>query len=249
MEKKTKEVKEYNFGEKETEFYKGENLPVWQNPKYKESKKKATEMINSGKYDLSEADFWILMNTTKNGKMAYTGLIISHNGCLKINDKLENPVNPKCFELDKDGYNNSLVYTYKDEDTYEVGEFSASNGKNAYPYAMALKRCFDRVVLKKSKLAYSGIYSEVESDEFKETIDDTKKETKKEEVLDEKTKLLTEVADLEIQTNTNHEEMLKFYKVESNIDMTIEQLQDAKHRLEMKLKKQKIENLEIPMEA
>ena len=37
-----------------------------------------------------------------------------------------------------------------------------------FPYAMAFKRCFDRVVLKKSKLAYSGIYSEVEADEFKQ---------------------------------------------------------------------------------
>lgn len=172
-------MKEYNFGEKTTEYYKGANLEVWQSPKYLESKKKATEMINSNKYDLSEADFWILMNTTKNNKMAYTGLIISHNGCLKINDKLDNPVNPKCFTLDKEGYNDSLVYTYCDEDTFEVGEFSAENGKNAYPYAMALKRCFDRVVLKKSKLAYSGIYSEVESDEFKATITETKEEAKK----------------------------------------------------------------------
>ena len=38
---------------------------------------------------MSEADFWILMNRTKAGdKMLYSGLIISHNGCLKINDNL-----------------------------------------------------------------------------------------------------------------------------------------------------------------
>lgn len=167
----------YNFGEKEEEYdlKVRDMLPVWQSPKYKESKKKAIEMIESGKYDLSEADFWILMNKTKNGdKMAYTGLIISHNGCLKINDKLENKVNPKCFSLDKEGYKNSLVYTYIDDDTYEVGEFNSDNGKNAYPYAMAYKRCFDRVVLKKSKLAYSGIYSEVEAEEFKEVIEEKK---------------------------------------------------------------------------
>lgn len=239
-----KEEKTLNFGEKTKEYLGGKEYEVWQSPKYKESKKKATEMIESKLYDLSVADFWILMNKTSTGKVAYTGLIISHNGCLKINDKLENCVKPDKFTLDKDGYNNSLVYTYCDGDTFEVGEFSASNGKNTYPYAMALKRCFDRVVLKKSRLAYSGIYSEVESDEFKESIDDTKQEIK-EEVLDEKTKLLTEVADLEIQTNTDHEDMLSFYKVDSNIDMSIEQLKDAKHRLEMKLKKQKIENLEI----
>lgn len=158
----------YNFGEKEEE----QNLPVWQSPKYKESKKKAIEMIESGKYDLSEADFWILMNKTRSGEtMAYTGLIISHNGCLKINDKLDNKVNSKCFSLDKEGYKNSLVYTYVDDDTYEVGEFNSDNGKNNYPYAMAFKRCFDRVVLKKSKLAYAGIYSEAEADEFKEPVE------------------------------------------------------------------------------
>lgn len=161
----------YNFGEKEEE----QNLPVWQSPKYKESKKKAIEMIESGKYDLSEADFWILMNKTRSGEtMAYTGLIISHNGCLKINDKLDNKVNSKCFSLDKEGYKNSLVYTYVDDDTYEVGEFNSENGKNNYPYAMAFKRCFDRVVLKKSKLAYAGIYSEAEADEFKEPVEEKK---------------------------------------------------------------------------
>ena len=163
-------VKEkYNFGEKEEE----NGLPVWQSPKYRESKNKAIEMIESGKYNLSEADFWILMNKTRNGeKMAYTGLIISHNGCLKINDKLDNKVNPKCFSLDKDGYKNSLVYTYVDDEVYEVGEFNSDNGKNNYPYAMAYKRCFDRVVLKKSKLAYAGIYSEAEAKEFKEPIEE-----------------------------------------------------------------------------
>jgi len=161
----------YNFGEKEEE----QNLPVWQSPKYRESKKKAIEMIESGKYDLSEADFWILMNKTRSGEtMAYTGLIISHNGCLKINDKLDNKVNSKCFTLDKEGYKNSLVYTYVDDDTYEVGEFNSENGKNNYPYAMAFKRCFDRVVLKKSKLAYAGIYSEAEADEFKEPVEEKK---------------------------------------------------------------------------
>jgi hypothetical protein len=171
------ENKKYNFGEKEKEYDStlGE-IPVWQSPKYITSKEKAIEMIESKKYDLNESDFWILMNKTKNGKMAYTGLIISHNGCLKINDKLENKVIPNNFTLDKEGYNNSLVYTYVDEDTYEVGEYSQANCKNGYPYAMAFKRCFDRVVLKKSKLAFSGIYSEVEADEFKEHQEEQEEE-------------------------------------------------------------------------
>ena len=154
------------FNEKSKEYSKkqGKEIDVWQSPKYLEAKEKAKELINSKKYDLTEGDFWILMNETKNGKMGYTGLIISHNGCLKINDKLENnKINPKCFSYDNLGYKDSLVYTYCDEEVYEVGEVSNSNCKNDYPYAMAFKRCFDRVVLKKCKLAYAGVYSDSEN--------------------------------------------------------------------------------------
>lgn len=156
------------FNENKTEYSKkqGKNIEVWQSPKYIEAKEKAVELIKSKMYDLSEGDFWILMNETKSGKMGYTGLIISHNGCLKINDKLQNKVNPKCFSCEKDGYKNSLVYTYCDDEVYEVGEVSAENCKNDYPYAMAFKRCFDRAVLKKCKLAYAGVYSDSEADEF-----------------------------------------------------------------------------------
>ena len=163
-----------NFNEKSKEYSpkQGKEVEVWQSPKYLQSKEKAIEIINSNLYGVTEADFWILMNETKGGKMAYTGLIISHNGCLKINEKLENKVKPECFHVDKEGYNNSLVYTYMDSDTYEVGEVSRDNCKNAYPNAMALKRCFDRVVLKKSRLAYAGIYSEAEAEEFKEPMED-----------------------------------------------------------------------------
>lgn len=164
-----------NFGEKQKEYSPkhGKELPVWQSPKYLESKAKAEEIINSNKYNVLESDFWILMNVTKSEKMAYTGLIISHNGCLKINDRLSSKFDPSCVTLDKDGYNGSLVYSYcnKDQGIYEVGEVSKSNCKNDYPYAMAYKRLFDRVVLKLSKLAYAGIYSDSEADEFAQRID------------------------------------------------------------------------------
>lgn len=158
------------FGEKEKEWHAklGKKIPVCRTPKYEESRRKAIEIINSGKYGLLESDFWILMNATKSGEMAYTGLIISHNGCLKINDKLDKPFDPSCVSVDKDGYGDSLVYQYccKEQGLYEVGEVSRDNLQNAYPYAMAFKRLFDRVVLKLSKLAYAGIYSDSESDEF-----------------------------------------------------------------------------------
>ena len=78
-------AKSYNFGEKKTEYNAklGKEVEVWQSPKYLEAKKKAIETLDSPQYKdvLSEGDFWILMNATKSGKMAYTGLIISHNGC------------------------------------------------------------------------------------------------------------------------------------------------------------------------
>lgn len=161
--------KTYNFGEQSSE----DGKAVWQSPKYVEAKKKAIEAIESEAFKgvLTEADFWILKNNTKTGKIAYSGLIISHNGCLKINDSLpeEKRFRPSCLSLDKDGYNKSLVYSYCNDEQgiYEVGEVSAVNCKNGYPYAMALKRAMDRVILKNCKLAYAGIYSDSEAEEFK----------------------------------------------------------------------------------
>jgi len=170
MASETKE--KIDFGEKVKEYSKKTNgdIPVFQLPKYKQSKEKAISLITEGKYGLEPGDFWILMNETKNNKMMYSGLIISHNACLKINDVQEESkkFNPESVTVDKDGYNKSLVFTYcnKEQGIYEVGEVSADNCKNDYKYAMAFKRLFDRVVLKISKIAYSGIYSESESDEF-----------------------------------------------------------------------------------
>lgn len=168
------------FNEKKEEYSKkqGKNIPVWQSPKYIEARDKAIELIESKKYGLTEGDFWILMNETKTGKMGYSGLIISHNGCLKINDNLDNKINPDGFSMSIQGYNNSLIYTYQDNEVYEVGEVSKDNCTNDYPYAMALKRCFDRAVLKKCKLAYAGVYSDSEAEEFsKKDTDEFTKQT------------------------------------------------------------------------
>ncbi len=182
------EEKKYNFGEKKEEYINGIKLPVELiTPKYREAKKKAIELLENAKYKdvLEESDFWILVNTYANKtKAMYSGLIISHDGCLKINDKLEEKLKfkPSCMTLDKNGYGDSLVYTYccEEQGLYEVGEISARNCKNDYPYAMALKRCFDRVVLKNSKIAYSGIYSDSEADSFTKNNDEVKEEPKKE---------------------------------------------------------------------
>ena len=174
-----------SFNEKRMEF----GLPVWESPKYDESKDKAIEIIESElgkKAGITSGDFWILMNKSKDGTtMIYSGLIISHNGCLKLNSVQEekNQFKPSSLTIDKNGYKDSLVYTYINDEQaiYEVGEVSAVNCKNAYPYAMALKRAFDRVVLKITKLAFAGIYSDSEADEFKEQ-EEAKEKTKKEVV-------------------------------------------------------------------
>lgn len=81
---------EHNFGEKKVENINGVDCPVWQTPKYLQSKQKAIDMIEKGNYNLTDGDFWILVNTYAKGtKAMYTGLILSHNGCLKINDCLD----------------------------------------------------------------------------------------------------------------------------------------------------------------
>lgn len=219
--------KNYDFGEKKTESYQGKELPVWQSPKYLEAKKGVIEILESEQYKgvLNVSDFWILMNTySDKTKMMYTGLIISHNGCLKINDLLENKFKPECISLDKEGYNNSLVYTYQDEEVYEVGEVSKDNCKNDYPYAMALKRCFDRVVLKKCKLAYKGIYSDSEAEEFTEKLENNET-TQNDSVEVQKatpeqiTKLKELVEDIPA--------MLYYFKVEKIEDMTYKQAEET----------------------
>lgn len=174
-------AKKYTFNEQEEEYDSEvkDMLPVWQSSKYQQSKKKVVEMLDSGKYKgLDETDFWILKGkTSKKDKIAYNGLIISHNGCLKINDSLEDKLKfkPSCVKENKEGYENSLVFTYCNDEQgiYEVGEISSSNYRQSqgrYPYAMAYKRLFDRVVLKNSKLAYADVYSDSEAEEFAERV-------------------------------------------------------------------------------
>ncbi len=170
------------FEEKQMEYSskQKEKIPVILSNKYKEAKRKAIELIKNKDYGLCEADFWILKNETKDKEMMYTTLILSHNGCLKINDSLENKFKPSAVEIIQNGYKNELVFKYCDEEQgiFEVGEVSEKNCKNEYPYAMALKRCFDRVVLKLSKLAYVGIMSDSEAE-------DSSKENEEKDFADE----------------------------------------------------------------
>lgn len=213
-------MKKYNFNEKNEEYSSknGRNIPVWVSPKYEQSREKAIEIIDAYD-DITEGDFWILMNETKSGKMAYTGLIISHNGCLKLNDHLSEDLKfkPSCMSLDKDGYSDSLVYTYVNDKQglYEVGEVSKANCKNSYPYAMALKRCFDRVVLKNSKLAYSGVYSDSEVDEFVERIEEPETQEEAKERIIERETWREKVIEAAKAKRIDMKEVAKDYKLNS----------------------------------
>lgn len=219
--------KNYNFGEKKTENIGGKNILVeFITPKYEEAKRKVIELLESKEYKnvLEESDFWILVNTYANKtKAMYSGLIISHDGCLKINDSLDSRLKfkPECMKIDKDGYNNSLVFSYicPEQGLYEVGEVSKDNCKNDYPYAMALKRCFDRVVLKNSKIAYWGVYSDSESDEFTKRIESG--EVNKKEDLSKKnsTKKEANVQKVVNETKETNRQKLINYCKENDLDM------------------------------
>ena len=216
------------FNEKATEWStkQGKEIPVCQTPKYIESRNKAVEMIDSKKFGLENSDFWILMNETKSGKMAYTGLIISHNGCLKINDSLaaELKFRPDCVRENQAGYKNSLVFTYccPEQGMFEVGEVNNENCKNAYPYAMAFKRCFDRVVLKNSKLAFSGVYSEAEADEFRGGIVDSESKQSASQAIVEPLKATPEQVErlARVYTGENLAKILQTNNIASLEDMT-----------------------------
>lgn len=237
----------YDFGEKKQERNKaGQMVDVWVLPKYEESKKKAISIIE--KYeDIHEGDFWILKNETKNGTVMYSGLIISHNACLKINDTLpdKDKFRPECVIEDKEGYGGSLVYKYccPDQGIFEVGEYSVKNCKNAYPYAMAFKRCFDRVVLKASKLAFDGIYSDSEADDF--TYSQNASETKTEPLGEDMTERITNVQAQTIvgmieKTGSDRQKFMEHYGVNDFTKLTRAQYADALDKLTKKSKQETV---------
>ncbi len=195
-----------DFDEKKEEWSVSQKkyLPVNFTSKYIEAKKKAKELIEKKEFGLTEADFWILQNENREKtKINYTTLILTHNGCLKINDKSENKFNPDAVTIIENGYKGELVFKYQDKEQgiFEVGEVSEKNCKNDYPYAMALKRCFDRVVLKLSKLAFSGIMSDSEAE-------DTTKQDEEKDIANEK---IDEIK------KTALEKAIKKYKISDEI--------------------------------
>lgn len=208
----------YTFGAKKNEKHPEtkKSVEVWENPKYLEGYKKAVELIESKKYNLTEADFWIL-KTFGSNYCQYAGLIISHNGCLKVNDTLEKGLKfvPSCVSWVRNNTGDLVLQYLNDEQgLLEFGEASIKNCKNSYPFAMVLKRLQDRVILKNSKIAFSGIMSEVESDEFKAP------EKKGDMITDSQIDML-------LSLGCDLQRVASAYKVDDITEMTYKQADDA----------------------
>ena len=213
----------YTFGAQKMEYNSKAqaNTKTWESPKFLEGKKKAIELIDKTEYGLTEADFWIL-KTYSAKTVTYAGLIISHNGCLKINDKLaaEAKFVPSCVSWVRNGAGDLVLQYLNDKQgLLEFGEASIKNCTNVYPFAMVLKRLQDRVILKNSKIAFSGIMSEVESEEFKRT------EREEQEKADN---LITDeqIAELEA-LGCDFKRVAAAYKVTDIHEMTSEQAERA----------------------
>ena len=216
----------YTFGAQKMEYNSkaGANTKTWESPKFLEGKKKAVELIDKTEYGLTEADFWIL-KTYSAKTVTYAGLIISHNGCLKINDKLaaETKFVPSCVSWVRNGAGDLVLQYLNDKQgLLEFGEASIKNCTNAYPFAMVLKRLQDRVILKNSKIAFSGIMSEVESEEFKRPERPEREEQEKADnlITDE------QIAELEA-LGCDLKRVAAAYKVTDIHEMTSEQAERA----------------------
>ena len=216
----------YTFGAQKMEYNSkaGANTQTRESTKYLERKKKAIELIDKTEHGLTEADCWIL-KTYSAKTVTYAGLIISHNGCLKINDKLaaEAKFVPSCVSWVRNGAGDLVLQYLNDKQgLLEFGEASIKNCTNAYPFAMVLKRLQDRVILKNSKIAFSGIMSEVESEEFKRPERPEREEQEKADnlITDE------QIAELEA-LGCDLKRVAAAYKVTDIHEMTSEQAERA----------------------
>lgn len=170
----------HDFGENDYDFAFGSKIPVKVLPKYKSIRKKVVELIDSGQFNLSDGDFWILKNYKKDkSECYYSGLIISHDALVRVNDQLplDHQFNQQyCSDPIPTEWNGvhgyRMDYRDKRDGMFEYGEISTNNCKNDYPYAMLLKRTFDRVVKRKAKL--SMVYSDSEAEEFREPTEEKK---------------------------------------------------------------------------
>lgn len=150
------------------QYYDAMGNMFYVSPKYEEADAAVRKLIAESKSGLAMSDFYEVTKEV-NGSLVKDSIIITHAGCQKLAMELpeNNRVKPDCFRVTPNGFGGSLVYEYIDETTYQVGEVSSMNCTHPYPYAMAFKRCYDRVVLEKSAASTHGIHSREESEDFK----------------------------------------------------------------------------------
>lgn len=146
--------------------------PVQYEQKYHTARIAVCRMIEESPAGLLDEDFYIQKKRTQFGGVVYSGLVITHAGCQKLAQELpeDNRIKPECFHRYENVFNGSLIYEYVDENTYQVGEVSSMNCSHPWPYAMAFKRCYDRVVLEKTALSASGVHSVEEADDFNHDV-------------------------------------------------------------------------------
>jgi len=147
---------------------------------------KMLEQMKEKYPEVNESDFWLLEEKT---------WILKHTGCLKIASKEGIILNPSCYEVYFDDHHGNIVLFYndKEQNIFEISEVSVMNYTGKYPYLIALKRLQDRVILKLSKLAEQGYYSEVEVDEFQSNQNSGQNGFNK---IDPKVALITKIKDL-----------------------------------------------------
>lgn len=126
------------------------------------------------KYGLSKDDFWEL----KRGNRSIW--VVTHNACEKIQAQegivIGEPVWLKVLEGDKEHtvvQASAWKLSNGEVKIWSTGETSKDNYKTSerqdrYPIALAEKRLKDRLILKLIEAYQFGIYSEVESDEFRQ---------------------------------------------------------------------------------
>lgn len=146
------------------------NLPTEWGPKYEASRDAADAAIK--KYGLSEEDFWIKKTLSDyKDKIIYSNLILSHAGCIKVNEQQpeEKQFKPGCVREAKGTADGgvALLYSSDEQRLFKTGEASPRNSNVSYLYAVAEKRLFDRVVTALSGLYEDGVYGEDEADSFR----------------------------------------------------------------------------------
>lgn len=159
------------FGEKHVDNLWGLNLDVEWTPKYEKAREAAIKAMKE--FSLSEDDFWIKKEFGPFKKsILYTNLILSHSGCIKINQMQpeEKKFIPSCVEELKGTPNGGVAFIYRSDKQglIKTGEAMPMNVGCSYPYAVAEKRLFDRVVTALAGLYEEGIYGEEESPDFQQ---------------------------------------------------------------------------------